>query len=50
MVIIIIIVVIIIIIMTTTSGGGGTRYLSWSIGGKQHYLCSLQVLRSKMKH
>jgi len=26
------------------SGGGGTRYLSWSVGGKQHYLCSLQGL------
>ena len=32
------------ITMTMCSGGGGTRYLSWSVGGRQHYLCSLQVL------
>ena len=36
--------IIILINVTRLSGGGGTRYLSWSVGGKQHYLCSLQVI------
>lgn len=31
-------------VQQTSSSGGATRYLSWSVGGRQHYFCSLQGL------
>jgi len=31
-------------VQQTTSSGGTSRYLSWSVGGRHHYFCSLQGL------